>query len=402
MKIAILSNDNSKVIQRGGKHIHQNLLERGLVELGHDVHVFYPPVTTSKRISIIKKIISNPLLLSNPLVGRSIYFWLRRQFKRRIEFFSSLNLSEFDIIHCHDVISLYPIKHPNTILTLHGYLARETINYLPSGISDKNKREIFNFHLEIEKKALPNAKHIIAVDSRIKEYVVQEFNYPLKRISVVYNAIDTTLFSPVTDKAKISFRKKLKLPTRSFIVFVPRRYVKKNGVDYAAKAFSKLRSSDYFFIFAGGGPLKQDIIKTLKKNTNVLILDAVPNHKVHEYYKAADVVLIPSVTSDGIEEATSLSMLEGMSCGKVTICTKIGGMKEVVKHMKNGILIEQKNVNAIINAINYSKENYNNLSTLRQKAREYVVKNHSYLKHAEKIVEIYNFVLSQFKGGSKK
>jgi glycosyltransferase involved in cell wall biosynthesis len=84
-----------------------------------------------------------------------------------------------------------------------------------------------------------------------------------------------------------------------------------------------------------------------------------------------------------------------MACGKVVICTNIGGMKEVVKHMENGLLIEQKNPDAIIEALQYAKDNYDNLSELRKKTREYAVKNHSYTEHAKRIIEVYNKVLPE-------
>ncbi|HEY8543272.1 MAG TPA: glycosyltransferase family 4 protein, partial [Pseudothermotoga sp.] len=108
------------------------------------------------------------------------------------------------------------------------------------------------------------------------------------------------------------------------------------------------------------------------------------------------VVLVPSITSkEGVEEATSLSMLEGMACGKVVICTNVGGMKEVIEHMENGILIEQKNPDAIVEAVEFVRKHYDNLEKLREAARDYVVKNHSYLEHAKKILKIYSKVLNE-------
>lgn len=389
MKIAMLSTDNSKVVVSGGKHVHQNLLEYGLKKLEYDVTIFYPSFETRKWLRILSTFLSNPLTMF------SLYHYYKQRFEKIIRFFSSLRLENFNVVHCHDATSLYPIDHPATVLTLHGYLAKETINYVTDLIPERTKQKIYDFCMQIEKQAIQKAKHIITVDSRLKNYVIQEFGYPEDRITVIYNAVDTDLFSPVTDDVKFSLRNEFGFPRDALIVLVPRRYVKKNGVDYAAYAFSKIKSDDYFFVFVGRGPLKSKIQEILKDNKNALILDAVPNYEVHKYYKAADVILIPSVTSDDVEEATSLSMLEGMACGKVVICTNIGGMKEVVKHMENGLLIEQKNPDAIIEALQYVKNNYDALSDLRRRAREYAVKNHSYIEHARKITEVYKKVLSE-------
>lgn len=383
MKIAILSGDDSKKINLGGKHVHQNLLEQGLKNLGYEVTTFYPPFERQRWLRIAKTVFSNPLVLF------SIYSWYKYRLRKAINFFTFLKIDGFDVTHCHDVISLYPITHPKIVLTLHGYFARETVNYIPVKVSEKVKEKIYDFCIQIEKQALKKANHIITVDTRLKNYIIGEFGYPEEKITVIYNAVDTERFSPVDEKTKLSLRNELKFPKEALIVLVPRRYVKKNGVDYAAQAFCKMKSSDYFFVFAGGGPMKQEIQNILSNNSNTLVLDDVPNDVIHKYYKAADVILIPSITSDDIEEATSLSMLEGMACGKVTICTNVGGMKEIVKNMENGILIEQKDPGAIVEALEYVKNTYGNLEQLRNKAREYVLANHSYLEHAKKIAKIY-------------
>lgn len=389
MKVAILSCDNSRIIKFGGKHVHQNLLERGLRHIGVDVECFYPDPVLSK-FDLLKKI-----LKAGPLSIFSKEKRFKANIKRFLTFFSNIQLSRFDIIHCHDVVAAYGALHENVVLTLHGYLARETINYMKKNISEKTKSNIYNFLYNMERDVLPKVKHIIAVDNRIKSYIIEEFDYPSEKITVIFNAVDTDLFSPVSEAEKINLREKLGIPTNAFVVLVPRRYVKKNGVTYAAEAFKKIKSNDFFFIFVGGGTLKKEIEMLLIDNNNKLILDGIPNEKVHEYYKASDVILIPSVTSDGVEEATSLSMLEGMACGKITICTNIGGMKEIIKHEENGLLIEQANPNAIIDSIIFAKDNYVKLESIRETARKYVVNNHSYIKHAKQVMEVYMRVINK-------
>jgi hypothetical protein len=42
LKIAIVATDNPKLEGIGGKHVHQNLLEKALLKLGHEVGVFFP------------------------------------------------------------------------------------------------------------------------------------------------------------------------------------------------------------------------------------------------------------------------------------------------------------------------------------------------------------------------
>ena len=392
MKIALLSADDSHTLRTGGKHVHQNLLEKGLKKLGNDVATFYyPHEKFSKRLLRIG--------LKHPFKAFSYLFSKSKRFKAVVEdmmdFFKRLDLRRFDVVHAHDVVSLANVHHESSVLTVHGYFARESVDYL-MGISESEKREIYEFGLEIERKAVsnPNLKKIISVDTRIARYLIDELKVDEKKITVIYNAIDTDLFHPVSEGEKLRIRESLGLPKDRFIVLVPRRYVKKNGVVYAAQAFSKMRDPEYFFVFIGRGPLKSQIKEILKHNDNALVLDGIPHDEIVKYYQASDVVLVPSVTSEGVEEATSLSMLEGMACGKVVICTDVGGMKEVVENGKNGFLIPQRDPDAILEAIEHVKKHWNDLENLRKRAREYVVKNHGYLEYAKRVVKIYEEIIS--------
>ena len=379
MKIAIASSDNSIKIKSGGKHVHQELLYKGLKELGVDVERVY--FDSSSYI-----ITAPPYLLND----HSALF--KAQISGIMKFFSERSFSAYNVIHSHDVVSANGIQHENILLTVHGYFSREAFDY--SGVLNmEDNRELYEWLMKIEKEAVLKAKKIIAVDSRIKNYLLDNLKVESNKVIVIHNAIDEDIFAPVDEKMKIELRKKLRIPEKDFVVFLPRRFVPKNGVLYAAEAFSKLKSDNYFFVIAGRGLLRDQMLEILSGNRNLMFLENLPHELIADYYKASDVVLVPSVTSNEVEEATSLSMLEGMACGKVTICSDVGGMKEVIRNMENGILIEQKSVQAIINAIIYAKENWGSLENVRLNARKCVIEKHSYRLYAQKILEIYESML---------
>ncbi|MCW1311254.1 MAG: glycosyltransferase family 4 protein [archaeon] len=395
MKVAIVSSDNSNVVRYGGKHVHQNLLKKGLEEHGVDVKTFYPEILFSVNASKIQNLLF--YIKKNPLAIFSIYKRVNVPLVVLTDFFKNIKFEEFDIVHCQDPVASYAVKSSRKILTLHGYLSKEISDNLPKNFPNDLKYKILDTYYNIERESLLDVKHIIAVDSRIKDYVLREFGYDRNNVTVLHNAIDTERFKPVIVEEKTKLRKKLGIPENPLVILVPRRYVNKNGVLVAAEAFKELDDGSMFFVFIGGGSLKEDIVKILSKNKNTMILDSIPNEKVHEYYQASDVVLIPSINSNDIEEASSLSMLEGMSCGKIVVCSNIGGMKEIVKDGLTGVLVEEKNVQAIRETIKEIKSNFDKYGPLGQNAREYVLKNHSYIDHARKVIEIYKKVLSNEK-----
>lgn len=396
MKIALVWADNSKLIKIGGKHVHQNLLEKALKQLGHEVETFYPiPFghlnTKDKLKAVIETVVSSPIKTLDSSFRVFKYKTVMQYYWR---FFENLDVRDFDVVHAHDVVAAGAVVANKLVLTIHGYLAKEALNY--SDIKDERaKRKIYEYLVKIEKHGVARAEHIIAVDTRIKNYVVNELGYPAEKVTVIYNAVDTDRFVPVTEEEKRKIRKTLGLPTEKLIVFVPRRYVDKNGVHYAARAFSKMNDMDFFFIFAGDGPLKGLVEEILKGKENAMVLGPIANDHVHRYYQASDVILVPSITTEeGVEEATSLTMLEGMACGKIVVCTKVGGMKEVIKDGENGFLIDQKSEDAIVEKLLFIKNNMNQLEELKKNARHCAEK-HGYIEHAKTVLQIYKKVLDK-------
>lgn len=62
----------------------------------------------------------------------------------------------------------------------------------------------------------------------------------------------------------------------------------------------------------------------------------LPPEKMHEAYQRADIVVIPTVESEG----TSLSCLEAMASGKTVITSNVGGLPNLIIPDYNGLLIE--------------------------------------------------------------
>jgi len=220
MKIALASSDNSIKIKSGGKHVHQELLYKGLRELEVDVERVY--------FDSSSYVITVPLYLLN---DHSTLF--KAQISGIMKYFSEKSFSTYNLVHSHDVVSANGIQHENILLTVHGYFSREAFDY-SSVLNMEDNHELYEWLMKIEREAVSKAKKIIAVDSRIKSYLIDNFKVESNKVIVLHNAIDENTFAPVDEEIKIELRKKLKIPEKAFIVFLPRRFVPKNGVLYVS------------------------------------------------------------------------------------------------------------------------------------------------------------------------
>ena len=65
------------------------------------------------------------------------------------------------------------------------------------------------------------------------------------------------------------------------------------------------------------------------------------------YYSKCSIVIIPSLNN----ESFGYTAIEAMSFKKPVICSKIGGLKEIVENNYNGLLVEPNSENDLANAI---------------------------------------------------
>jgi glycosyltransferase involved in cell wall biosynthesis len=116
---------------------------------------------------------------------------------------------------------------------------------------------------------------------------------------------------------------------------------------------------------------------------------------VYQYFAAADAIVIPSVLSAGVEEATSLSMLEGMACGKPVIVTAVGGLKETVRDGATGLIVPPADPPAIAAAALRLLSDPELRARIGVSARKYVEDHHSYTAHAKLVLAEYDLALGK-------
>lgn len=147
------------------------------------------------------------------------------------------------------------------------------------------------------------------------------------------------------------------------------RLVTYKGFKYLIDA---LRSTSGHLLIIGTGPLKNKLLKQIKKNKlekRITILDPVQN--LAPYYYAADLFVLPSITN---AEAFGIVQLEAMYCAVPVINTSLPtGVPDVSIHNETGLTVKPKNSDALANAINtllFNKEKY---SIYSQNAKQRVL-----------------------------
>jgi glycosyltransferase involved in cell wall biosynthesis len=347
--------------------------------------VSFSDVPKWKRDGVVR----GPAFLLNKMKKGSGYVWTLKRRKDELEALIKDEAAKgYDLINAQDVYTTFaalPSGVP-VVSTVHGYLTFEGIS---KGTVIEGSSEAETLMAD-ERESYRSTREVITVDTRIKDYIEGETGVIGNMIK---NFIDVESFKPEIER-RDEFREKYGFEKDDLIFFVPRRLTKKNGVIYpilslpaVLEKFPKAR-----VVFAGTGEM-MDTMKAkaaeLGVADRVTMVGAVDHTDMVEYYALANVALVPSIYSAGVEEATSISALEAMGSGVPLIACAVGGLKEIIAHGEDGLLVEEQNVEELSDAMIQLLGDPTYGQQLADAARAKIIAEYSHFAAAEKYESIY-------------
>lgn len=210
-----------------------------------------------------------------------------------------------------------------------------------------------------------------------------------KQIVVIPNGIDTDKYKPIN---KSVAREAWRLPQdKNLILFS------------AFSATSDKRKGNQYLIPALESMAKQG----WGENTELVVVGASEPAKPIDFgmqvhyvgnlgdeisqvllYSAVDVTVAPSM-----QENLSNTVMESLSCGTPVVAFDIGGMPDLIDHMKTGYLAKSFEVNDLQTGIKWILENKERHKELSVTARQSVIDKYTLEKVATQYADLYKKVL---------
>lgn len=171
------------------------------------------------------------------------------------------------------------------------------------------------------------------------EQLVRLYGASPDRLELVPSGVDRAFFSP-GDRS--GARVALGLDDRPTVLFVGRIQPLK-GLTVAIDALARIEDPETRLVVVGGpsgadGPAElrrvRSLVDGLDLADRVVFVDPQPHHRLSSWYRAADVVVVPSRS-----ESFGLVALEAAACGVPVVASAVGGLRTLVDHGVTGYLV---------------------------------------------------------------
>lgn len=365
----------------------------GLLDLGHDVRIFsawprhdepaihsdvvkygllertkWPAATP--RSKLLRPFIAGWILLiglfTSPCRTIRLIQLLVTDFSsfslRKLFFLSSFPSDEFDIIHCH-------YGH-NGILGLElkriGALAAQT--RLVTSFHGYDEHLLSSeAHRARYRKLFAECDLFTACTHFTKQKIVS-LGAESSKVEVLPLGLRMDRFTPAERKS--GSRGPVNLVTVA-------RLVEKKGIRYTIDAVACLKDRfDIQYRIAGDGPLREELreqVSRLGLENIVALLGAIDQDAILALYRESDIFVLTSVTaSDGEMEGQGLVIQEAQACGLPVISTFHNGIPEGLVDGETGILVPEKDVPAIVRALETLIQDADKRLAFGRAARQFV------------------------------
>lgn len=334
----------------GGMNVYIVEAAKRLVQLGVEVEIFtrktardLPPVAELAPGIIVRHVSAGPYeeLDRGDLPGQLCGFLsgvLRTE--------AMYDPGRYDVIHSHYWLSGQvgwlakerwgvPLVH-----TMHT-MAKVKNLLLAEGDSPEPQARVFG-----EEQVVEVADRLVAnTDDEARE-LIDLYGAPPGRVAVVNPGVNLTVFQPASQGAA---RQRLGLPQNAHVLLFVGRIQPLKAPDVLLRAAARMLIEDpslrgRLVVACVGGPsgnglarpsILTELAAELGISDVVRLVPPAPQHELADWYRAADVTVVPSYS-----ESFGLVALESQACGTPVAAASVGGLRTAVRDGVSGVLVE--------------------------------------------------------------
>ncbi len=202
--------------------------------------------------------------------------------------------------------------------------------------------------------AANNRRHAEWIDltfvaaEKLRRSILERFGGDPARVRTIYHGTDTALFDPARigrDEARSRFELP---PDKNIVIFVGRLSAEKNPLLFVELADALKNDTGLLFVMRGNGPLRGATAARGRELglDNLRLLDLVPAEEIPALYRAADLLVLTSVT-----EGVPLTILEALAMNVPVVASDVGGISDVVREGVHGFLFRNGDLPGCVESV---------------------------------------------------
>lgn len=233
---------------------------------------------------------------------------------------------QIDLVHTHN--------YRATLLATHAGLSVPVINTCHGMMVEPGLK--LRMYQALELRAMRRCANTIAVSQYVRDWLMTK-GLREEQVRVIYNG-----YEPAGTSSMLT-RDALGIDRGALVFLFIGRLAHGKGIREFLEALRGM--PDATALVVGDGPLRADA-DAVAHAGRVNAVFAGTQREVSDYYKIADVVVLPSRM-----EALPMVLIEAASYGKPVVSSKIGGIPEVVLDDVTGKLVPVRDANALRDAL---------------------------------------------------
>jgi len=200
------------------------------------------------------------------------------------------------------------------------------------------------YHLAMERKlfASPWLRAVLCNSRMVRDDIKARFGLPEERLPVLYNAVDSSVFSPELRIHRERIRAKYRIPDDATLFLLVGSGFRRKGVPAAIAALAQLSPPAYLIIV--GEDRKLNVYKRMAREHGVRerVTFAGFQHDVAPFYGAADAFVLPAIY-DSFPDAA----MEALASGLPVVTSTKSGAAELVTENDAGFVCASRDVAAL-------------------------------------------------------
>jgi len=234
------------------------------------------------------------------------------------------------------------------------------------------------------KKVVNGSHRLIAYGSRSRDFMLS-YGVDEKKVFIAPNS---SFSKPLPDVLMVDLKKKFGLGGRRVVLAVG-RLLKVKGYPLLLDAWSRVIQKDpnLVLVIVGDGPERgsiERIIEGLNIEDHVRMMGAVPNQRLGPYYKAAEMLVMPSTRTGENTEAWGLVLNEAMVHSLPVVATDaVGAAHDLIRNGENGFMVPDNDSRALERAILEIVDNPRKVAKMGATSRSVITQGYTYERMAE-------------------